>query len=202
MNDPATLPQRLYLLAYDTRRQRIRRRFELRYALRAAILGELVLRGHVADRDGTALAERVDGCADPVLRAALAEIEATPGRSWKHWVRAGHQSVERAVGDQLSAAGLIDVRRRFGFRGPAVTVPDLQPVLRLTNDVRRALRDRSPDPEDAALLVLADAAGLPAVTAAGEHAPERRIDRLAAPLGPVVPALRAVIRGMRAAASS
>lgn len=202
MNDSTTLPQRLYLLAYDTRRQRIACRFELRYALRAAILVELLLRGHIVDRDGAMPAERTSGCDDPVLRAALTEIEAAPGQSWKHWVRAGHRSVERAISDQLSPDGRINVRHRLGLRRATITVPDLQPVLQITNDVRRALREEHPDPADAALLVLADAAGLPAVATTDKRVREQRIDRLAEPLGPVVPALRAVIRGMRAAASS
>ncbi|MFB9840449.1 GOLPH3/VPS74 family protein [Actinoallomurus acaciae] len=201
MNDSTTLPQRLYLLAYDTGRQRIARRFELRYALRAAVLAELLLRGHIVDRDGAMPAERTGGCDDPVLRAALTEIEAAPGQSWKHWVRAGHRSVERAIRDQLGADGRITVRHHFGPRRATITVPDLQPVLQITNDVRRALREDRPDPADAALLVLADAAGLPAVAATDKRVREQRIDRPAEPLGPVVPALRAVIRGMRAAAS-
>lgn len=196
-----TLPQRLYLLAYDTRRQRITHRFELRYALRAAILIDLGLRGHLTDRDGTVLAERTGGCDDPVLRAALTEITAAPGESWKHWVRAGHRSVEGAVRDQLSADGRIEVRRRLGLRRATITVPDLQPVLRITNDVRRALHAERPDPAYAALVVLAGAVGLPAVASTDERARRQRIDRLAEPLGPAVPALRAVIRGMRAAAS-
>jgi hypothetical protein len=198
MNDSTTLPERLYLLAYDTRRQRVTHRFELRFALRAAVLADLLLRGHLADHDGTVTAERPGGCDDPVLRTALTEIAAKPGKSWKHWVRAGHRSVERAVRDQLSTAGRIEVRHRFGPRRPAITVPDLQPVLRITNDVRRALREEHPDPADAALLALAAAAGLPAADTVGKQ----ELDRLAAPLGPVVPAVRAVIRGMRAAASS
>jgi hypothetical protein len=201
MNDSTTLPQRLYLLAYDTRRQRITHRFELRYALRAAVLIELLLRGHIVDRDGAVPAERTDDCDDPVLRAALTEIKAAPGRSWKHWVRAGHRSAERAIRYQLSADGRIDVRHRRGLRRTTITVPDLQPVLRITNDVRRALREERPDPADAALLVLADATGLPPVATTDKRARKQQIDRLAEPLGPVVPALRAVIRGMRAAAS-
>jgi hypothetical protein len=201
MNDSTTLPQRLYLLAYDTRRQRITHRFELRYALRAAVLIDLGLRGHLTDHDGTVLAERVRGCDDPFLRAALTEIEAAPGRSWKHWVRAGHRSVEGTVGDQLSADGRIEVRRRLGPRRARIIVPDLQPVLRVTNDVRRALREEHPDPADAALLVLADTVGLPAVASTGKRARKQQVDRLVEPLGPAIPALRAVIRGMRAAAS-
>jgi hypothetical protein len=201
MNDSTTLPQRLYLLAYDTRRQRITHRFELRYALRAAVLAELLLRGHIVDRDGAVPAGRTHACDDPVLRAALTEITAAPGQSWKHWVRAGHRSVERTIGDQLSADGRIDVRHRRGLRRTTITVPDLQPVLRITNGVRRALREERPDPADAALVVLADAAGLPAVATTDRRAREQQVDRLAQPLGPVVPALRAVIRGMRAAAS-
>jgi hypothetical protein len=201
MNDSTTLPQRLYLLAYDTRRQRITHRFELRYALRAAVLLDLGLRGHITDHDGTVLAERAGGCDDPVLRTALAEIDAAPGRSWKHWIRAGHRSVEGAVRGQLSADGRIEVRRRLGPRRAKIIVPDLQPVLRVTNDVRRALREERPDPADAALLVLAGTVGLPAVAATDKRTRKQRIDRLAEPLGPAVPALRAVIRGMRAAAS-
>jgi Golgi phosphoprotein 3 (GPP34) len=200
MNDSTTLPQRLYLLAYDSRRQRITHRFELRYALRAAVLLDLGLRGHITDHEGTVLA-RVRGCDDPFLGAALTEIEAAPGRSWKHWVRTGHRSVEGAVADRLSADGRIEVRRRLGPRRARIIVPDLQPVLRATNDVRRALREERPDPADAALLVLADTVGLPAVAATDKRARKQRIDRLAEPLGPAVPALRAVIRGMRAAAS-
>jgi hypothetical protein len=201
MNASTTLPQRLYLLAYDTRRQRITHRFELRYALRAAVLLDLGLRGHLTDHDGTVLAERVRECDDPLLRAALTEIEAKPGRSWKHWVRAGHRSVEGAVRDRLSADGRIEVRRRLGPRRAKIIVPDLQPVLRVTNDVRRTLREQRPAPADAALLVLADTVGLPAVGSTDKRARKHQIDRLTDSLGPAVPALRAVIRGMRAAAS-
>jgi len=201
MNDSTTLPQRLYLLAYDTRRQRITHRFELRYALRAAVLLDLGLHGYITDREGTVLAERSQGCDDPVLRAALTEIAAAPGRTWKHWVRAGHRSVEGAVGGQLNADGRIELRRRLGPRRARIIVPDLQPVLRVTNDVRRALREERPDPADAALLVLADTVGLPVVTTTDKRTRRQQVDRLAEPLGPAVPALRAVVRGMRAAAS-
>ena len=201
MNDSTPLPQRLYLLAYDARRQRITHHFELRYALRAAILVDLGLRGHITDRDGTVLAERARDCDDPVLRAALTEINAAPGQSWKHWVRVGHRSIEGAVRDQLSADGRIEVRHGLGLRRETITMPDLQPVLRIANDVRRALREHRPDPADAALLVLADTVGLPAIATTDKRARKERIDRLAESLGPAVPALRAVLRGMRAAAS-
>jgi hypothetical protein len=67
-------------------------------------------------------------------------------------------------------------------------VPDPQPVLRVTNDVRRTLREERPDPADAALLVLADTVGLPAVATTDNRARKQQIDRLAETLGPAVPA--------------
>jgi hypothetical protein len=206
---PTTLPQKLYLLAYDAGRRRLGSRLEIGYALRAAALVELHLRGHLIDRDGPVPAENGRQCADPVLNAVLQQIARTPHKSWRHWVRADHRAMTTSVRDQLHALGVLDLRRhhRLGIiPTTTIIVADLPPVLRIANDALRALRDDEPSggtaSDAAALLVLAAIAGLPGVAARTRLGADRqRIDQLARQGGPAIPALRSVIRGRRAAAS-
>ena len=76
MDLPHTLYGQLYLLAYDCRRHRFDfgKLWLLGYALRGAILTELVLGGHLRDAHG--MAQRTGRVpADPVLRTALETID-------------------------------------------------------------------------------------------------------------------------------
>jgi hypothetical protein len=206
MDAPMSLPQKLYLLAYDVGRQRLGSRLELGYALRAAALVDLAHRGHLSNQDGRVQVEDPH-CADHVLNAVLTQIAGTTPRSWRHWVRAGHRSITGAVQDQLHVLGRIDVRHHRRVKVlpvTTVTIPDLQPVLRITNDVLRPLGDDTTEanPDDRALLVLAVIAGLPSLRSrTTSRAHRQRINQFASLDCPAIPALRSVIRGMRAASS-
>jgi Golgi phosphoprotein 3 (GPP34) len=81
MELPESLPARLYLLAYDRRRQRLTARTQLGYVLRAAALADLELRGNLTDQDGKARVAGDRVVADPVLDAVLQEIAGSRPRS-------------------------------------------------------------------------------------------------------------------------
>jgi hypothetical protein len=76
-NLPPTLRGQLYLLTYD----RTRRRLDpddlplLRFALRAAVLTDLYLSGHVADTSGAAFVCAPARPGDAILDAALDQVE-------------------------------------------------------------------------------------------------------------------------------
>ena len=52
MESQLSLPTRLFLLAYDPKKQRLTNRSHLGALLRAGALAELTFAGHVADEDG------------------------------------------------------------------------------------------------------------------------------------------------------
>jgi hypothetical protein len=208
---PESLPQRLYLLAYDTRRRRLRGGTQLGYVLRAAALTDLLLRGQLADERGKAVAGRAaDAVDDPVLGAVLAQVAASRPRSWSHWVRSGQRQVRLAVREQLESGGWIRVepRRVLGvFPASRVTVRDTRVLKELAAAVSRALGAGLPaarvDPADAALVALAAAGELPpAISRRQRREHRQRIARLSERAGPAVPALRRVIQQLRASAAS
>jgi hypothetical protein len=71
---PESLPGRLYLLAYDPRKERLTARTQLGYPMRAAALTEVRLRGHIADEGRKVRVTNPGGVADPVLGAVLREV--------------------------------------------------------------------------------------------------------------------------------
>lgn len=79
MDLPQTLHGQLYLLAYDRKRHR----FDVYsgelfgFALRAAMLTDLYLTGHLEDKGGTPYPSSVARPGDPVLRAAFDQIGVT-----------------------------------------------------------------------------------------------------------------------------
>ena len=79
----ATLHGQLYLLAFDRKRHR----FEgdnlklFGFALRAAMLTDLYLTGHLEDKQGQPYASRVERLGDPLLRAAF-EQSVSSGKDW------------------------------------------------------------------------------------------------------------------------
>ena len=83
MDLPQTLHGQLYLLAFDRKRHR----FEgdnlklFGFALRAAMLTDLYLTGHLEDKQGQPYASRVERLGDPLLRAAF-EQSVSSGKDW------------------------------------------------------------------------------------------------------------------------
>src|SRR6478752_3904002 len=102
MDLPQTLYGQLYLLAYDRRRRRFDfgKLWLLGYALRGAILTELLLSGHLRDADGTA--QRTGRMpADPVLGTAVESIDDDGPSHWSLLVAIDQHDTYRLVRQQL-----------------------------------------------------------------------------------------------------
>jgi hypothetical protein len=199
-----SLPARAYLLACDTRRDRLPDRDRVALLVRAAALTDLVLRGLVEDTGGRPVARGTGGTGHLVLDDLLAELAAEPHRKWRAWVRRGARGTLQSLEAQLDAAGVIALRTSrvlglFPRRRPEVRDPATAAALR--DEVTSALRTDTPVPADvAALTSLAAAAELNAVLPRGERRRHReRLTRLADQAGAAVPALRKVIRELQAA---
>ncbi|MDH2424221.1 GPP34 family phosphoprotein [Sphaerisporangium sp. TRM90804] len=209
MDLPPTLPERLYLLAYDTSRGRLTGRMQLGLVIRAGILGELLIQGHIKDATGGP-SVTTGALADPMLDAVLQQIAASRRRSWQHWVSRGGGKGVRAVRDRLEAGRWIRVehRRILGlFPSTKVTVRDTRVVKHLVATATAALRGGVPitrlHQRDAALAALAGMARMRTVLPGKEwRAKRRRVDDLAESIAPVPRALRKAIAAAEAAAAA
>ncbi|MCW2903281.1 MAG: hypothetical protein JWO67_5546 [Streptosporangiaceae bacterium] len=210
MKLPDSLPDRLFLLAYDVHRQRMSRCQELGYVLRAAALAELYLNGHLTEESGKPRVFVREPGPGPVLEDVLRQVAESRPRSWTHWVRKGSRGMVGAVRGHLAADGWIRVepRRRLGiFPGHTVTVRDPRVVTQLNRRATTALREgRSPanvDPRDAATVALAAGGGLRTVLDGRERRRNKdRIKDLGEVGGPAAAALRKAIQRKRAATAA
>ncbi|MFC4051734.1 GPP34 family phosphoprotein [Actinomadura syzygii] len=201
---PETLPARMFLLAYDVRRQRMSRGgARLGYVLRAAALTELYLDGRL----GEERRRPVPGTPGDDPYGVLAQIAASRPRSWQHWVRRDARAIVGAVRDELARDGFVRVRSRrvLGlFPRHEVTVRDHRVVKSLWGGASSALRGRPVahvNSYDAAAVALAAAGELKTVLpGADRRRHKRRIAELTARSGPAAPAVRKVIRQQNAAA--
>jgi len=206
---PATLPARLYLLAYDLRKRRHAPNMYFPYLIRAAALTDLLLSGHITEESGKPRA--VPGAppvADPVLADLLTKIAESKPRSWQRWVYEDSRATVRAVRDRLEADRWIklEVRRPLlVFRQTIVHVRDTRVVKRLAAQVSTALSAplSRVDDRDAALVVLAAAGNLKTVLPRDRRrAHKARITALQERVGPAAPALRKVIQATQAVITS
>ncbi|WP_115944407.1 GOLPH3/VPS74 family protein [Amycolatopsis thermalba] len=210
MDTPDSLAARLFLLAYDTTKQRLVSRSELGYALRAAALADLVLGGYLADHGGKAAPASPAPGLDPVLELVLLEITDSPPRSWRRWVSRRASRILPLVREHLAAERVIkvDSRRVLGlFPVHRITLRRPAEAKRLAEEVRRAVRGGRPagrvDPRLGALCALAGTAELRTVFSRGERRQYKaRLAELGRPVEPVVKALRKTLQAQRAAASS
>jgi hypothetical protein len=204
MDLPATLPEKLYLLAYHPERERLTGTLHLDLAVRAAALTELLRRGLIRDdgRHPVGVAGAADGL-DPLSAALLEQIRQGRRRTWKGWIGRRAASA-RVVRDGLAAAGRIRVeeRRVLGlFPVARVTLPEPRMRKALAASVTSALSGpfSRVDPADAALVALVDAARLgSALTWRRRREFRARIDKLAPAAGPVPRALRRAINAKSA----
>ncbi|WP_141584300.1 GPP34 family phosphoprotein [Actinomadura sp. WMMA1423] len=202
---PDSLPARMYLLAYDLRKQRMTRGgTRLGYVLRAAALTELYLDGRL----GEERRRPVPGTPGDDPYGVLAQIAASRPRSWQHWVRKDARSIVPTVREELARGGWIRVRSRrvLGlFPHQDVTVKDPRVVKALWGGASSALRGRPVahvNSYDAAAVALAAAGELKTVLpGADRRRHRRRIEELTARTGPAAVAVRKVIRQMNAAAA-
>ncbi|MET8539672.1 GPP34 family phosphoprotein [Kitasatospora sp. NPDC004799] len=203
MDLPATLPEKLYLLAYDPRRRRTTQHSSLNLLLQAAALTELLRRGLLAEEGRKAVA-RVRGKdlevgLDPCSARLLGQIRAARPASWNAWVgrarSTGRDQPIRRVRDGLVDSGRITVRpHRVAGLFPVTLVTPADPGGReaLAASVAGALKGplSRVDPADAALTALVAAGKLRSVLSAGERREHQgRIAKLAPAAGPVPRAL-------------
>jgi hypothetical protein len=203
---PETLPARMFLLAYDLRKQKMTSGgARLGYVLRAAALTELFLDGRLGEERG----RPVPGTPGDDPYGVLAQIAGSRPRRWRHWVRKDSRSIVGTVRDELVRDGWIRVRRRrvLGlFPRRQVTVKDPRVVKALWGGASSALRGRPVahvNSYDAAAVALAAAGELKSVLPVSDRRRHRRrIEELTARTGPAAKAVRTLLREEKAAAAA
>lgn len=201
MTLPESLPARMYLLAYDTGKNRMTAQSRLGLVLRAAALTDLYLAGRLTDENGKARAngdQRPAG--DPLLDEMLRQIAERRPRSWQGWIGNGRPAI-RTVRAQLEDGLAIRVVHR-AILADKVELRDSLAVQRYADELRAELRQpgSSPGPRSAAALALADRGEITTLISRGERRQYRqRLDELAAATGPIADALRKAWRARQAA---
>lgn len=194
-----TLPERMYLLAYDLDREKLTARSELGLIMRAAALAELMGSGRVTDENGKPHVTDARPCGVPMLDDLLAEIGAAGPRSWQRWIRKQERKASRAWRDHLEKNRQIKVDARM-LLPDRVTLRDRRAVKQLQTETRAALRG-STDARTEAALALALAGGLKTVASGADKRKHKdRVRELTEQ--PIPRALRRAIRTKRSASSS
>ena len=204
MTLPESLPARLYLLAYDTEKNRVTAQSQLGLVLRAAALADLYLAGRVTDENGKARAtgdRRPTG--DPLLDEVLQQLAEHRPRSWQGWIAHGQPAV-RTVRTQLEVDRHIQVEHRM-IRPDRVELQDRLAVQRYAGEVRAELRGpaSSTEPRTAAVLALSARGEIANVISRSERREHRQhLDELAVCTGPIADSLRKAWRSKKAQQAS
>lgn len=207
MDVPESLPEMLYLLAYDPRNQRMTAKFELGYVIRAAALTELQLAGHLTDQNGKPHAQGPAALADPFLNDLLHEIAAAKPRSWQRWISKDVRKAPGIIRDALVDRNIVRLEpyRILGlFPATRVTVRDPRIVERLADRVTATLNSppSRAKPRDAAMVALAAAGEFKTVLPRARRREHRqRLADLSETTGPVPDALRRAVRQARSSAA-
>lgn len=202
MTLPESLPARLYLLAYDTEKNRLTSRTQLGLVLRAAALTDLYLAGRVTDDNGRARASgdrRFTG--DPLLDELQEQIAEHRPRAWHRWIARDERGALRTVRAQLEAARLIKVEPRV-ILPDRVELRDRREVKRYAEHLRAELRRPAArtEPRTAAVLALAARGEVKTLISRRDRRENRRkLDELAVYTGPIADALRKAVQTKRAA---
>lgn len=141
---PDSLHGQLYLLCIDRRRRRFddSRSVLLGMALRAAMLTDLYLSGHVHDLRGMPRECGSTAPKDPVLAAMIDELVRGKYSSWARAISPEPDQTIRTVQYQLEADGWISVRRTIpGITAPRVSLHDEALVEALAERVTHALHN-------------------------------------------------------------
>lgn len=204
MTLPESLPARLYLLAYDTKKNRMTAQSQLGLVLRAAALADLYLAGRVTDENGKVHAtgdRRPTG--DPVLDEVLQQLAEDRPRSWYGWIARGQPTV-RTVRTQLEAGLCIRVEHRR-LLPDRVELLDPVAVQRYADELRGELSRPASrtEPRTAAVLALAARGEIATLISRSERREHRQyLDELAASTGPIADALRKAWRSRQAQQAS
>jgi Golgi phosphoprotein 3 (GPP34) len=204
MTLPESLPARLYLLAYDTEKNRVTAQNQLGLVLRAAALADLYLTGRVADENGKvrATGDRPP-TGDPLLDEVLKQLAEHRPRSWQGWITRGQPTVQ-AVRAELEDGLYIQVERRRILPG-RVELRDRYAVQQYADEVRAELHGSAArtDPRKAVVLALAARGEMGNVISRSERREYRQhLDELAAFTGPIADALRKAWRAKQARQAS
>lgn len=192
MTLPGTLPQCVYLLAWNPDRGRVGVFTELGAMLRAAALADLRLRGYLSDERGRAVVNGRPLISDPVLAGILDEITGSRPRKWDHWIGKRHRATVTAVRRQLGDEGWARLEKhKIVGLVPVIRVTPRDPRVRknLVHRVKEALRTPvgRVDPVDAALVTITAAAGLNLVldrrTRRESRSRIRELDAINGPIG-------------------
>ncbi|MCT9082641.1 GOLPH3/VPS74 family protein [Streptomyces fulvoviolaceus] len=207
-NGSLSLPARLYLLAWDTRRTEVTGTAQLPHLIRAGALTELAQRGLLVDEDGIATPVDMDASTgDAVLDGLLELVRESRPRRWRIWVTLRARITLDAVREQLTAAGYLraEQKRALGiFPTVKYALERVAVVEALQDEARQVLEGSVPAGEvsdrDAAAVVLAAAAELRTLVSRkdrGRH--EARIEELTERSSAAAPALRGIVGEVRAA---
>jgi hypothetical protein len=195
-----TLPEEVYLLAQGGH---VNRR-NLAIVVRAALLIELSLRDCLVEDGKTVRPSPTQRTGDPLLDDTLRAMSEQQARSWRGWMRRANHPTLAAVRDRLATTGVIEVDRSRAlglFPLAKVTITDPARVTELRTVVRAALEGTGPVPTHDAMLVAILAAGeiRAAVSRRDRRAYADRIAEFTEHGGGAVPALRHLLRQLKAA---
>lgn len=204
MTLPESLPARLYLLAYDTEKNRVTARSRLGLVLRAAALTDLYLAGRVTDENGKA---RVTGdrrpTGDALVDQMLQQLAEHQPRSWRGWIAHGQPAI-RTVRTQLEAGLCIRVEHRR-ILPDRVELLERPAVQQYADEVHAKLSGPASrtEPRTAAVLALAARGEISTLISRSERLEHREhLDELAVYTGPIADALRKAWRDRRAQMAS
>ncbi|MFF7652195.1 GPP34 family phosphoprotein [Streptomyces sp. NPDC007983] len=203
-NGSLSLAATLYLLAFDPGTGKPVT--HVGYLVQAGALTELAQRELLVDAKGRPKPLPDARTGDPALDGLLELIEESRPRAWGTWVGHQPQLTERAVRDQLRAAGYLRTTTRrvlglFPVREYALERPEL--VAGMRDEAVRVLYGGQPAAEvserDAALIALAAAGGLTTVVTHKDlEAHRQRIAELEVRGGAPGAALEGVVDHVRA----
>ncbi|UUV31429.1 GPP34 family phosphoprotein [Amycolatopsis roodepoortensis] len=201
-----SLPQRMYLLGYDTEKNRLDpTSAPVRGTLlRAAAVTELVTAGLLADRDGKAARTAAAGLTpgDPFLAKVLEDAREEKPRRWFALIDHDWHKAENIVRDQLAASGTIrvDKRRAMGiFPVRDITLAEPHRTRALREPIRNVVLSGE-DPgtfpiEDAVLAMLSYEGDVRTVFTSKENRANRKaVKALAAHVDTALPGLRKAVQ--------
>nr|WP_202509795.1 GPP34 family phosphoprotein [Streptomyces sp. SID5643] len=199
------MPARLCLLTWDTARPAADGTAHRPGPVRAGALVELARRGLLTDDDGIVTPADLDtGTGDAVLDGLLELVRESCPHPWRTWVTLRARVTLDAVREQLVAEGCLraEKRRVLGvFPSVEYALERRAAVEVLREETRQVLRGPLPvagiSERDAALAVLAAAAGL-----FGDSTPGRRAEELAERAAAAAPGLRGILRELSTAVTA
>ncbi|MFD3578417.1 GPP34 family phosphoprotein [Streptomyces sp. NPDC058644] len=205
-----SLPTRIFLLAWDTGRNRIAGAPDLHYAVRACALAELAQRGLVSDVGGIVTPVFGARTGDPALDSVLELVEESRPRKWSGWITHKSHATQDAVRDQLAAEGYLRMERTrilgvFPSRRYELERAGYVEVLHA--EALAVLRGPVPVSEvpagDAALVVCAVTGKLRGIISGKDRRQYKdRLDALTDRSGAPSPELPELMRGLRKALAS